>query len=121
MAMFLETVNLLEVLPLSYIHVFGYSQRPGTIAAEMTQIASQKKKVRIGRILTLAAKKNSLYRQSLIGNEAEILTEVKKNDLVEGHSGEYIKVYIANDIPLNEIVKVKLTEVYSDGMLGTII
>ncbi|MBR1729152.1 MAG: tRNA (N(6)-L-threonylcarbamoyladenosine(37)-C(2))-methylthiotransferase MtaB [Selenomonadaceae bacterium] len=121
MAMFLETVNLLEVLPLSYIHVFGYSQRPGTIAAEMTQIASQKKKVRIGRILTLAAKKNSLYRQSLIGNEAEILTEVKKNDLVEGHSGEYIKVYIAGDVPLNEIVKVKLTEVYSDGMLGTII
>ncbi len=121
--MFDETFNLLQELPISHFHVFGYSPRQGTIAAEMKQVSPKEKKLRVNKILNLAADKNLLYRQSLIGNDAEILTERQKGDYIEGHSGEYIKVYMAAEdkLPLNEIVKVTLIDTFKDGMLGTII
>ena len=118
--MFSETFDCLEKLPINHFHVFGYSPREGTIAATMEQIPPQEKKDRVAKVLALAVKKNLNYRRSLIGSEAEVLTEVFKDDYIEGHSGEYIKIYIKDNVPLNEIIKVKLTETFKDGMIGII-
>ena len=118
--MFEETFNCLQELPINHFHVFGYSIREGTIAATMEQVDPVVKKNRVAKVLALAAKKNLNYRRGLIGSEVEVLTEVCKDNYVEGHSGEYIKVYIAGDVPLNGIIKVKLTETYKDGMIGMI-
>ena len=116
--MFRETMTCLEQLPLGYMHVFGYSPREGTIAAEMTQITSQKKKARVGRLLSLATQMNLEYRKSLQGKEAEVLTETQKEGITEGHSGEYIKIYIQSKLPSNELIKVKISEIYKDGVIG---
>ncbi|MBR1397861.1 MAG: tRNA (N(6)-L-threonylcarbamoyladenosine(37)-C(2))-methylthiotransferase MtaB [Selenomonadaceae bacterium] len=118
--MFRETMKFLEEMPIDYMHVFGYSPRPGTIAAEMTQIASQKKKARVNYVISLATKKNLAYRQSLQGKKVEVLTEVKKGGYTEGYSGEYVKVYTEDDVPLNEIVKLKVVEPFKDGVLGKV-
>ena len=119
--MFEETFNCLQKLPINHFHVFGYSIREGTIAATMKQVDPVVKKDRVAKVLALAAKKNLDYRRSLIGSEADVLTEIFKDDYVEGHSGEYIKVYIKGEVPLNEFIKVKLTETYKDGMIGLVI
>ena len=119
--MFAETFNCLQELPINHFHVFGYSPREGTIAATMEQIPPQEKKSRVAKVLALAVKKNLAYRNSLIGTKTEVLTEVFKDNYIEGHSGEYIKVYIEDDVPLNEIIKVKLTKAYKDGMIGVVI
>ena len=118
--MHFDSMHFIESMPISFMHVFGYSPRPMTIAAEMTQISAQKKKMRIGNLLTLASKKYSEYRSTLINTTAEVLTEMKSDSYVTGHSGEYMKVYIEGKVPLNDIVKVKLTEPLKDGMLGVI-
>ena len=119
--MFEETFNCLQELPINHFHVFGYSIREGTIAATMEQVNPIVKKNRVAKVLALAAKKNLNYRRSLIGNEVEVLTEVFKDNYIEGHSGEYIKIYVKDEVPLNEIIKVKLTETYKDGMIGVVI
>ena len=116
--MFRQTLAHLEQLPLGYMHVFGYSPREGTIAAAMTQISSQEKKARVGQLLSLATKMNLEYRKSLQGSEAEVLTETQREGFTEGHSAEYIKVYIQSNLPPNELIKVKISEIYRDGVLG---
>ena len=122
--MFNETLNCLKELPISHFHVFGYSPRKGTPAAEMEQVSSIVKKSRVDRILALAAEKKSAYHNSLIGSNVEVLTERTRNHTegtyTEGHSSEYVKIYIEGEVQLNEIIKVKLTEVFKDGMIGIV-
>ena len=82
------------------------------------------KKSRVDRILALAAEKKSAYHNSLIGSNVEVLTERTRNHTegtyTEGHSSEYVKIYIEGEVQLNEIIKVKLTEVFKDGMIGIV-
>ena len=117
---FLETFNNLENLPINHFHVFNYSPREGTIAAQMKQIDSSEKKFRVSKTLALAVKKNLSYRKNLIGTNSEILTEIFKDNFTEGHGGDYTKIYIHKKVPTNEIIKVKLTEIYKDGMIGVV-
>ena len=122
--MFNETLNCLKELPISHFHVFGYSPRKGTPAADMEQVPSIVKKSRVDRVLALAAEKKSAYHNSLIGSNVEVLTERTRNHTegtyTEGHSSEYVKIYIEGEVQLNEIIKVKLTEVFKDGMIGVV-
>ena len=122
--MFEDTLNCLRKLPISHFHVFGYSPRKGTPAAEMEQVPPIVKKARVDKVLALAAEKKSTYHDSLISNNVEVLTERTRDHAegtyTEGHSSEYVKVYIKGEVPLNEIIKVKLTNTYKDGMIGII-
>ena len=122
--MFEDTLNCLRELPISHFHVFGYSPRKGTLAAEMEQVSPIVKKARVDKILTLAAEKKSAYHDTLISSEVEVLTERTRKHFegiyTEGHSSEYVKVYIKGEVPLNEIITVKLTEVFKDGIIGVV-
>ena len=123
--MFEDTFKCLQELPISHFHVFGYSPRIGTPAAEMEQISPIVKKSRVDKVLAIATEKKMAYHNSLIGNEAEVLTERIRSSAdgvyTEGHSSEYVKVYIKGEFPLNKIIKVKLTEICKNGMIGSII
>lgn len=119
--LFNESFTLLEQLPINHFHVFNYSQRSGTPAADMIQLNPIIRKDRVQKVLTLANHKNLAYRQSLINSEVEVLTEVFKDNFVEGHCSEYVKVFIDDDVSLNEIIKVKLTDIHKEGMIGRII
>ena len=122
--MFVETLNCLKELPISHFHVFGYSVRKGTPAADMEQIPPQIKRARVDEVLALATKKKLEYFKTLMGSEAEVLTERvnthSEGKFTEGHSSEYVKVYIKGELPVNEMIKVKLTGTYKDGMIGII-
>ena len=119
--LYTQSFNFVQSLPINYFHIFGYSPRKGTLAAEMTQVAPNNKKIRVNKMLALATHKNVQFRQSKVGSEVEVLTETFKSGYTEGHSGEYIKVYIDGEAPLNEIIKIKLVDVFKDGMIGTVI
>ncbi len=122
--MFSETLACLKELPVSHYHVFGYSMREGTPAAEMKQVSPNVKKSRVDKILALAVEKKAAYLKKLIGSEVEVLTERARDhaegNFIEGHSSEYVKVYIKGEAPLNEIIKVKLTEIFKDGIIGVV-
>ena len=119
--MYTQSMNFVQSLPINYFHIFGYSPRKGTLAAEMTQVSPNNKKIRVNKMLALAAHKNVQFRQSRIGSDVEVLTETFKSGYTEGHSDDYIKVYVEGEIPLNEIIKIKLIDVFKDGMIGTVI
>jgi threonylcarbamoyladenosine tRNA methylthiotransferase MtaB len=96
---FRNTCSLVENLPFTYMHVFPYSRRPGTPAAEMSDIVGQsERKRRASELRTLAARKRSEYADRQIGRTLEVLIEQKVGEtLYRGTSCNYLKVYVASE------------------------
>lgn len=91
---FAETYSFLENLPLSYLHVFPFSERPGT-AAEMLpgKVPHELKSLRSKKLLELSQKKALEFRERNMGKNAEVLFEhVRNKGMIYGFTGNYIRV-----------------------------
>ncbi len=124
--MFEQTYEHLKQLPISYLHVFSYSRRKGTPAYDMSNQVPHEVKKQRNKILTeLAAQKGSEFKQSFIDKEMEILIEKSRDKAtgrLKGLTGNYISVLIdAKDDLINEVVKVKITDISGDNLVGEII
>lgn len=91
---FERTYNFLNELPISYLHVFTYSERPGTPAAEMKfQIPKNIRKERTNRLRILSAKKKHAFYSEMIGKKERVLFEHREPDGdFKGFSSNYIRV-----------------------------
>src|SRR5215470_15688109 len=95
---FRKTYELIKSVPLTYLHIFPYSSRPGTVAAGLpNQIPEHVSRFRAKSLRDLIAQKNEAFRQSLIGKEIELLT------LEEGSaiSSNFLRVRVPAATPLN--------------------
>ena len=93
---FAEGLAFLESLPISYLHVFTYSRRPGTIAADMDgQLPPQVKKERTNRLIALSEQKKTEFYRQHVGNVRPVLWEAeKKGGEMFGFTDNYIKLKI---------------------------
>lgn len=91
---FLETYNFLKELPISYLHVFTYSERPDTKAISMpgrVEISERKRRTNMLRILS-EKKRNEFYR-NMIGQNLQVLFEHENHDgYMKGFASNYIRV-----------------------------
>ena len=110
----------LKGLDVTQLHVFPYSERPGTSALSIPYIVSEKdKKLRSKRLLDLSDEKTVAFYQKHIGQEAEVLFEkAPRGKAMHGFTKNYIRVELAAkdaDATLdNQIVKVRLGELTFD-------
>jgi len=121
---FLETYNFLCDLPISYLHVFTYSERPDTKAINMPdQVDIVERKRRNSMLRILSEKKRNEFYRSMIGRELTVLFENENLDgFMNGFSSNYVRVKIPFDnAHLNNFVKVKITEVDENICTGEII
>jgi len=97
---FLETISFLKELPFTYFHVFPYSRRPDTLAADMPdQVHGTVSHQRVQQLTALSTQKKAEYRQKLIDNKV-ILQAVLESESVHGISGlsdHYIRIHCAED------------------------
>ena len=117
---FEETRKFLEEINLYEMHVFKYSIRKGTRAADMKpQIDDQIKTKRSNVLLEMSKRHQSEFETKQIGMIKEVLIEEKihgKDHYYTGHTKEYIKVILYSEQPLeNKIVKVQLAQVLDNG------
>ncbi|NQT27121.1 tRNA (N(6)-L-threonylcarbamoyladenosine(37)-C(2))-methylthiotransferase MtaB [candidate division KSB1 bacterium] len=120
-ALFLETVAFVEFMPFSYFHVFPYSMRKGTAAAEMVdQIPSRIRIERAKQLRTVGAKMKRDFMTSFIDKEVSVLFENKKiKNRISGLSSEYLRVEVPyNPELVNRIVKVKILRSGSNALIG---
>ncbi len=114
---FRATVELVRSLPLSYLHVFPYSPRPGTPAAGMKdRPPGAVVKQRVGELRQLSADKSLLFRRKLEGQRLEVITEVQRDgDLWQCRADNYALVYCRGGRPGG---KFDLTAggIYEDGV-----
>jgi threonylcarbamoyladenosine tRNA methylthiotransferase MtaB len=115
---FEDTYNFLNNLPLSYLHVFTFSERPGTPAHDMPgKVQSPVKEKRSKILLSLSEnKKKEFYKQN-IGYEARVLFErTKKDGSITGFTGNYIRAEHSWQSKISgEIKNVKLTGLSVNG------
>lgn len=113
---FNKTMNFLKSLPISYLHVFTYSERANTTAPRMGKVVpmeERRKRSKQLRILSLKLKQK--FYQEQIGSQEKVLLETKEDNSIYGFTENYIKVKIPGEMELkNNIVNVKLKELNSD-------
>jgi threonylcarbamoyladenosine tRNA methylthiotransferase MtaB len=109
-----QTRALIESLPFTYLHVFTYSERPGTPAAVLPDQVPMRERKRRNRILReLAAVKNLEFRNSMVGRR---LSAVTIEDGGTALSSNYLKVRLAVRREPNRLIEVEIGGLTEDGL-----
>ena len=104
------------------MHIFPYSRRPGTPAAEMPgQLPNAVKEERSRRAIAVAQDMSRCYHQELLGTTQAVLVEGMEGEHSVGHAMNYVKIYIPGAYPRNEIQTVAVKSLYGDGVTGEVI
>jgi threonylcarbamoyladenosine tRNA methylthiotransferase MtaB len=107
-----ENYRFIERLPFTYLHVFTYSERSGTIAAKMPDpVPLPVRKQRTRALRELGARKNLEFRRSLLGKTLSVVT-LERGAL----SDNYVKVTLARQERPNRIVDVSVGGLTTDGV-----
>jgi threonylcarbamoyladenosine tRNA methylthiotransferase MtaB len=120
---FNTTFDLIKDLPVSYLHVFPYSIREGTIAAQFSDHLDHKKiKERAFLLRELDKEKRRIFRDSLLGKIFSVLAEgwsPGDRNLIWGLSDNYVRFYFPSEgLIKNSIVKVKAEGVTEEGIIA---
>lgn len=115
---FLDTYHFLNELDISYLHVFTYSERENTIAAQMEgAVPGAQRGDRSKMLHILSEKKRRAFYETQLDRVQQVLFEGDvKDGYMHGFSRNYVKVRTAYDpLLVNEVVPVRLLEITDDG------
>ena len=117
---FEETYRFINELDISYLHVFTYSERPNTPAAEMEGTVSMEERRRRNKMLTiLSDKKRRYFYNQHLGQERPVLFEASKQEgMISGFTDNYIRIEMPKEPALlNTISLVKLETISPDTLV----
>lgn len=117
---FEETLQYLEALDISYLHVFTYSERNGTLAASMPNpVPLNVRRSRNQKLNDLSSIKRRQFYQNFVGQERLVLIEKSKNkSLLSGYTDNYIKVTLPfQESLINTIIPLELVGQEADLMV----
>jgi threonylcarbamoyladenosine tRNA methylthiotransferase MtaB len=118
---FARGLEFVEKMNFSRMHVFPYSKRSGTPAAERKdQIQETVKKERAHRMQELAARKTEEFHKSFLGKTMRVLFETNTDGVTDGLTDNYIRVYTDDEVTCGEIYTVELQKLYKDGVWGRV-
>lgn len=132
------TLAFVRQLPFTYLHVFSFSERPGTKAAEMAgEVSPEVIKRRSGELRALAAEKAAAFRAAQLGRTLRVLTlnrssegQLGEASAVEGSTGHstrawtcalssnYLEVRVAGSWPANHMLDVHITALDGSHLIG---
>lgn len=117
---FEETYDFLNSLDVTHLHVFPYSERPGTAALRIPYVVSDKdKKLRSKRLIEMSDVKTQTFYAKYIGTEAEVLFEkATRGKAMHGFTKNYIRVELpavqSSDELDNQLIRVRLGDFNHD-------
>lgn len=110
---FAQSCAFIESLPFTYLHVFTYSERPGTPAAEaLAQVPMEVRRDRTRVLRDLAARKSLEFRRSMVGKTLSVVTLLNGTAM----SGNYLKVTLAGRRERNRIEDIRIGGLTADGV-----
>jgi threonylcarbamoyladenosine tRNA methylthiotransferase MtaB len=110
---FEDSRRFIESLPFTYLHVFTYSERPGTPAAMRDQVPIRVRKDRNQVLREIAAAKNLAFRESMVGR---VLSAVTIDEGRTALTGNYLKVELAVPRLPNRLIDVRIAGVTPSGL-----
>jgi len=102
------------------VHVFPYSRRPGTAAAELTPLAPEEVHRRQAAALAAAAAARRAAAAAEVGHEAEVLVEDRVADLWRGYTSKYTRCYFSGDVRPGTLARVAVQDIFDDGVRGVV-
>jgi threonylcarbamoyladenosine tRNA methylthiotransferase MtaB len=119
---FTNTLQLVEMLPLTYLHVFPFSPRPGTPACNYTeQLPSAVIKGRTAQIRAIGAAQKEAFLRSSLGQKTDVLVETRRDastGLLKGLTTNYLTVLLeGGDHYLNTVVPAVIQDLHDAGRL----
>ena len=115
---FMETYRLLEQVEASFIHIFPFSERPGTPAVTMpNKVQSSISTARVARLEELCSRLHNAFATKFLGSEREVLFEsTDRNGLMYGYTDNYLRVAAPYQTSkINTICRVKLGSIDANG------
>jgi threonylcarbamoyladenosine tRNA methylthiotransferase MtaB len=119
---FEESYDFCREMAFAAIHVFPYSQRPGTLAFKLpNQVPDAIKKARVHRLIELSKQTSSAFRERYAGTAVDVLWETRRDGVWEGLTDTYVRVRTRSEADLtNSISTAWITEANDDGLLAEV-
>ena len=120
-ALFQQSYEFINSLPVTQLHVFPYSERPGTAALRIPHIVpEEEKKERVRRLISVSESKRKQFYQSYIGENKKVLLEsTVQGRFMHGFTENYIRVELPADDNTrkldNEVIDVQLGQLNDDA------
>lgn len=111
---FENTKKLVQEANITHLHVFPYSERPGTPAAKMSQIPVIERKKRAAELRALGEDQHESLLQNMVGQTLSVLVE---NDDM-GWTDNYLRVILSEKYPVGQIATIKIKEVKDHALVG---
>ncbi|MRR37174.1 radical SAM protein, partial [bacterium] len=123
---FRNTCELIETLPLSYLHVFPFSARPGTAAFDFPdRVPHPEVKTRCRHLRQLGHAKRNAFHSRFVGREVEVLTESRrdpKTGLLKGVSDNYLPVlFHGGNEHMGRMRRVAIDSLVTAGLQGVLV
>ena len=119
---FRQSLEFIQKCAFAEMHIFPYSRRPGTPAAQMPgQLGNAVKEQRSREAIAVAREMNRSFREGLVGSVQEVLFEEEEGALSTGHAKNYIRVWAEGRDLHNQVKNVRITGLHQDGLLGEIL
>jgi threonylcarbamoyladenosine tRNA methylthiotransferase MtaB len=116
-----EGFDFIESLPLAYMHVFPFSKRPGTKAAEFScQVDETEKKRRAKLLRRLSEEKRAEFIQGSTGKVYNVLVTDSENGACRGITSNYITVVFNSNSAIGDIIEVRLEKMQGRQVKGII-
>jgi len=117
-----QTLKFIKNAAFSAMHIFPYSPRPGTKAADMPgQIIKSIKKERARIAIETANALTQNFKQNQIGRTARVLFEKEKNGISAGHSENNMEIYVKGKIDRNTIHNTRIISINNGLLMGEIV
>ena len=121
-AEFEKTIAFIRKCGFADMHIFPYSRRPGTVAADLPgQIPNAVKEERSRRAIAVAEQMHLAFCSRLCGQTLQVLFEEPDGDCFVGHAPDYTRVYASGRDLHNVLAPVYVKEIFRDGVRGTIV
>lgn len=119
-AEFEKTLDFIRQCAFARMHIFPYSIRPGTPAADMPQIAKAVKEERAARAKAVALETRAAYLAQCVGERYAVLFEQERDGAFHGHAPNYADVYAPGENLRNEIRTVRILSSDGESLFGEI-
>ena len=118
---FAQTLDFIRSCGFAQMHIFPYSIRPGTPAADMKQVPKVVKEDRAKRGAAVAADMRQAYLAACVGKLYPVLFEQPKDGRFFGHTPNYMEVLVEGEDLHNTVKMVRITGLEGEALLGEIV
>ena len=115
---FAATLEFIRTCAFAEMHIFPYSIRPGTPAADMEQVEKAVKEERAARAAAVAEEMHQAYLTACVGQTFDVLFEQPVDGLYQGHAPNYMTVGVRGEDLHNRTLPVKIVGTKDGILLG---